>query len=39
MAIMTGTLMVKNTEHVNFRSAISCAPVTSEPLEYPLACV
>lgn len=30
--------MVKNTEHVNSRSAIPGAPVASEPLEYPLAC-
>lgn len=31
--------MVKNAEHVNFRRAISDAPVAHQLLEYPLACV
>lgn len=30
--------MVKNTEHVNFHSAIAPAPAANAPLEYPLAC-
>ncbi|VWD41072.1 hypothetical protein BCO18430_06751 [Burkholderia contaminans] len=31
--------MVKNAEHMNFHSAIACAPAANKPLEYPPACV